>query len=286
MLRAMRALLLVMVLGSSATADVLYEEKPAKEKPKGLKCPSAAPCVVEYDFTYTVIANGWTKFFVADYGMPDAPLRKGTKTGAEVTTRAAQAITEILTKQKAKTAKIACEVAAAVPALLALGDTIEVTLPKSTAKPVAKIAAKDVNALWVAAHRKLNDHRGPRDVFDATELAKMTASTFAKPTLIRKGQWVSSKSCQGGKCTEEIMKEASLYIVYSPESADAYVVDASLEVPEKVFDAKSKQAHADAVAAISATLASLGHKTVALKTSTMCGTSLLPNQGWFDWKAK
>ena len=285
MLRAMRAILLVMALGSTASAE-LYEEKPAKEKPKDLRCPTAAPCVVEYDFTYMVLANGWSKFYIADYGTPEAPLRKGTKTSAEVDARAAQAITEILTKQKAKTAKIECAVAAAVPELLGLGETIDVPVPKSTAKPIAKFAVKDVNALWVTAHKKLNDSRGPRNVFGADELAKMTATTFAKPTFMRMGQWVSSKTCQGDKCSEEITKEATLYVVYSPESADAYVVDASLEAPEKAFDKKSKQAHAGALAAISATLSSLGHKTVALKTSTMCGIPLVPGKGWFDWKAK
>ena len=250
----MRAILLVTVmLVAPASAEKLYTQESGKPH---VKCPTASWCVFEFDFTYMVASNAAKKHFMADYGSADAPLVKGTTSKDEVNKRAVTALTEILTKQlKAKTAKVDCAVASRLPALLGLGETLDVPLPAKKSTPLAKVAAKDVNAAWLKAASKLDRDAPTNDLFTAADLAKMTGTTFAKPTLVRAGQWRSGKTCQGAKCTEEIVTEVAFYVLYSPESADAYILDASL-----------------------------GHKTIALHTKTMCGTGMLPNNGWFDWK--
>jgi hypothetical protein len=277
----MRAsIVIMMTLASSAHAEKLYEEI---DKPRYAKCAGPGWCVIEYDFTYMVVSNASRKAYMVDYGSPEAPVVKGTTSKQQVRERAVATLREVLaTKLKLKRAQVHCEVATRLPALLGLGETVDITLAPSTAHPLAKLAAKDVNARWASAAGNPDDTTS--EVFGAAELAKMTATTFANPTLVVPRRWRTNQSCQGNKCTEEVTTDTALYVLYSPESADAYVFDGSLELPTKQYKRKLAPTRAAARAAIAATAASLGHKAIALRTASMCGLDLLPNKGWFDWK--
>lgn len=289
MLRCMRALLVVVLLSSAAYAEKSPSPYVTVERGKlrGARCPDASPCVIEYDFTYMVFANSWTKHYMADYGTPDAPLRKGAKDQAEVNARAKQAILDVLTAKKVKRASIDCTVASRLPELAGIGETVEVTLPPpGTAKPLAPVTAEQVNAMWTKAYAPVGgDQRQASPLFDDALRASMTREgTFATPTLTFASTYVSRQSCQGGKCTTNMVTQAAVYALYSPESKNVYAVDASLVVPEKEFENRDARAQKAALAALSATSSSLGAKTVAVARRSMCGGGVLPRGGWFTWK--
>jgi hypothetical protein len=286
----MRALLVVSLLSAASVASAEKSPSPYVEVTKGkplggVRCPDASPCVVEFDFTYMILANGWKSFYVADYGTPDAPLRKGTKDMTEVTARAKQAILSVLAAKKVTRASIDCIVASSIPELVGLGDTVAVTLPPSgTAKPLAAMTADQVNTMWMKAYAPLASSSSPAPLFDDALRNKMTAGTFSTPTLVHASSSASRETCRGDKCTPRMTTQAAVYALYSPESKNVYAIDASLDVPAKEFEKREAEAHKAALASIAATSKALGVKSVALHRRTMCETGLLPRDGWFSWK--
>ncbi len=253
--------------------------KPTKE----LRCPTSTPCVVEFDSAYWISARGWKEHYVVDFGVPDAPLRVGASTGGEIDARAIEAIQAVFAHHGARVASIGCTVARRLPALVGLGDAVEVTVRPRGGKPLAPSPIAEIDRMWADAYAKVEAGATPRPQFSEAALATMTGAEFSRPSLVHRYAVVTRSTCHDGKCTERIATGASLYILYSPDSAHAYAYDASFVVPDTKLTATESAKHRAALRAVSATLRSLGTDKVSLPRGTMCALGQLPDDGWFQW---
>jgi hypothetical protein len=262
-------------------------------RPKDIKCPDARPCVIDYDSAFWVFARGWKRHYTLDRADVNSALRAGAADKLAVDKRVDAAVRAILKLHKAKTAAIECGVAGSVPSLVGskTGD-VEVTVPatKAAADLPTVLTPEEADQAWLKARAPVDaDTSSSRSrvttLFAGVDTTAMTEATFERPHLRWRNAWVSHKACQGDKCTEAEMIDASMLVIYSPESTKVYLLDRSVTQPTKQWRREAqKRANADQDA-VFATLTALGIKRIVIDADSICAVPRVAGKGgWFTLK--
>jgi hypothetical protein len=279
--------------GGDGNDDPIGYAEESTGRPTGVKCPDARPCVIDKDGAVFVTAKSWKVYYRLDHDDLDSPLMTGTADPEVVRQRIDRAVRAILALHAAKQAVVDCGAAGAVPQLIgsATGEAV-VNVPrvKKTAAP-APLSLADADAAWLKARETIEDLGGSASsdplttLFSGLDTTAMTADTFKRPHLRWQRATLDHRVCKGDDCTDDEVIEASVLVVYSPESNHVYLLDRSVRLPTTQYNREASiRAFADQDV-LFATLRALAIKSIVVDRGSLCAVPRVAGKnGWFALK--
>lgn len=277
--------------GDNGGDDPIGYAEESTGRPTGVKCPDARPCVIDKDGAVFVTAKAWKVYYRLDHDDLDSPLMAGTADPEVVRVRIDRAVRAILALHAAKKAVVDCGAAGAVPQLIgsATGEAA-VTVPKvKKATAPAPLSLADADAAWLKARDVIEELGGSATsdplttLFAGLDTTAMTGDTFKRPHLRWQRATLAHRVCKGDDCTDDEIIEASVLVVYSPESKNVYLLDRSVRLPTTQYNREASiRAFADQDV-LFAMLRALAIKSVVVDRGSLCAVPRVAGKnGWFD----
>ncbi|MGE3636552.1 MAG: hypothetical protein AB7P00_42000 [Sandaracinaceae bacterium] len=243
-----------------------YAERHTGPAPRGARCPESItePCVSELEGYVFVSAPGWDHHYRLDLNDENGAIRRGAETDLDWMRHLEAGVRDVLAEEAATSAVGHCGLAGEMPALYgAPNGYFRVPIPTvAEGEPPAPVTPAQANDTLQAAYTRIGyPTDSPRTFFEGPLLSRMTATTFLQPIVTRRGAFLGDGTT---------VKEALVFVVFSPESSRVYVLDRSREFPPGEPEQTVRQRQLDDQAALLRLLSGIGESPIAFAADTAC----------------
>ncbi|MFK8002905.1 MAG: hypothetical protein AB8H86_25275 [Polyangiales bacterium] len=224
--------------------------------PENLRGPRNQVLVSEHDSKIWVSKVGWRHHYRFEI----------TGSGARAQARFAAGLAYVLAEEGATSALGHCSVATRMPEFYQLDHHAVVEVPPSAGEPASR---RPVPIRPVVANAHLQSEYAFIDIegaesmawFTPAELEQMTGSTFEDPRV---------RHISGWRMVGDARRSLDLLVVFSPESAEVYVLERTRELPLDEYQARREELRQSDEEALVEFLQSLGVARVSFAPEAAC----------------